>query len=115
MVKFMYLLKNYFKLILFVYLAIIAVEIISIKIPKIGLIGTVLWIVSYFFLTVYTVKSLIYISKKIIAGKFLLSTFVVLTLCVIVFVNIASPRNLSHEATQEISCALKQFGQSTDA
>lgn len=98
----------------FTFISLFIADLLTIKYPFFGKIGTILWIVSWIFIFSFAIKQLIELVKLAWSKKLFMTLIVVLLLGGIVLVNTTNPKNISGETTQEINCILTQFELSTD-
>lgn len=99
---------------IFVSVYLFLIETLSFFIPPIGKIGTLNWIIIWLIILLRS----IFLFAKIIPELFRKKLFFTLLLSVLtvvyIIVTIQSPKNLSGELTQEISCILKHLKESPD-
>ncbi|MEQ8223644.1 MAG: hypothetical protein ABRQ37_15130, partial [Candidatus Eremiobacterota bacterium] len=96
--------KHIYGLIIFTVLSsIFAINILSIIFPVTGKIGTCLWFFSYIFFIILALTGLFHFIKEALTGKLFITLLLVIIWLFIIGSNINRVKNVSSEATQQIS------------
>lgn len=98
----------------FTFISLFITDLLTIKYPFFGKVGTVLWLISWFFIFLFAVKQFIELIKLIWTKKLFWTLILILLLGGIVLFNTTNPKNISGETTQEINCMLTHFETSAD-
>jgi hypothetical protein len=92
------------------FMLMVVAELLSVAWPKAGVVGAYLWFAANF---AFCVLAVLLVGSLFRRGR-VLSLLTLGLYALLFYVSFADPRNVSHEATQELSCALNKLRESAD-
>jgi len=109
-----YISKVYVTLGFIIFFLLVLGDVAVSKNPLFGRIATVLWFVSFGYVTIFAIKCLIDIITHLAGFKTVFTVLLLLIWFVILAINISQTKNISGETTQEINCILNHLSTLAD-